>query len=104
MAFRDAQLANEQLSNVLTEAHIANLQGQVDVDAANRKGWGSFGEVYVGQYNGIVSRTTCVSAGGLELIPKFPQSVCVKTLREISFTEDQKWEKFLRVRISVPPH
>jgi len=76
MAFRDAQLANEQLSKVLTEADIPNLQGHVDVDASNRKGWGSFGEVFVGQYKG--------------------NSVCVKTLKEIAFTEDRQWEKFLR--------
>ena len=71
MAFRDAQLANEQLSKVLTEADVPNLQDQVDVDAINRKGWGSFGEVFVGQYNGIVSRITCVSAAGIELMWKF---------------------------------
>ena len=71
MAFRDARLANEQLSKVLAEADIPNLQGQIDVDATNRKGWGSFGEVFVGQYNGIVSRITCISAAGIELMSEF---------------------------------
>ena len=62
MTFRDVQLANEQLSKVLTEADIPNLQGQLDVDPTDRKGWGSFGEVFVGQYHGTVSRITYVLA------------------------------------------
>ena len=62
MAFRDAQLANKQLSKVLTEVDIPNLQGQLDVDPTDRKGWGSFGEVFVGQYHGTVSRITYVLA------------------------------------------
>ena len=68
MTFRDVELANEQLSKVLTEADIPNLQGQVDVNATDRKGWGSFGEVFVGQYHGTVSRITCLLA---ELMWKF---------------------------------
>ena len=76
MAFRDAQLANE-LSKVLTEADIPNLQGQVNVDATERKGLGAFGEVYVGQYKGIVSCTTSLSAAGIELMPKCASRVCV---------------------------
>ena len=71
MAFRDGTLANEQLRKVLTEAEIPNLEGQVDFDLTDRRGWGSFGDVYMGQYNGIVSSTTCLSAGRTELMPQF---------------------------------
>ena len=63
--FGHAQQANKQLSEVLTEAGIPNLQGHVDVDPTDRKGWGSFGEVFVGQYNGNVSCITCVRAAGM---------------------------------------
>ena len=77
MAFRDAQLANEQISKVLMGADIPNLQGQVDVDATDRKGLGGFGEVYVGQCNGIVSCSTFLSAAGIELMPKCASRVCV---------------------------
>ena len=67
MAFRDAVLANEHLCKVLTEAEVPNLEGQVDFDLTDRRGWGSFGDVYKGQYNGIVGSTTCLSAGRTEL-------------------------------------
>ena len=63
MAGRNAVLANEHLRNLLTEAEIPNLEGQVDFDLTDRRGWGSFGDVYMGQYNGIVSSTTCLLAG-----------------------------------------
>ena len=63
MAFKEAQLANEQLCKVLTEAEVPNLEGQVDFDFTDKRGWGSFGDVYMGQYNGIVSGTACLSAG-----------------------------------------
>ena len=67
MALRDAQLMNEQLSKVLAEADIPNLQGHVDVDVdvTKRKGSGSFGDVFVGRYNGDVSCITCVLAAGI---------------------------------------
>ena len=68
MAFRDAQLANEHLRKVLTEAEVPNLEGQVDFDLTDRRGLGSFGDVYMGQYNGSVSSTTCLSAG--RTVPK----------------------------------
>ena len=68
MALRNAVLANEHLRKVLTEAEVPNLEGQVDFDLTDRRGWGSFGDVYMGQYNGIVSSTTCLSAGGT--VPK----------------------------------
>ena len=71
MAFRDALLANEHICKVLTEAKVPNLEGQVDFDLTDRKGWGSFGDVYMGQCNGIVSGTTCLSAAQTELTPKF---------------------------------
>ena len=71
MAFGDPVLANEHLCKVLTEANIPNLEGQVDFDLTDREGWGSFGDVYMGQYNGIVSSTTCLSSGRTELMPKF---------------------------------
>ena len=71
MAFRDGTLANEQLRKVLTEAEIPNLEGQVDFDLTDRRGWGSFGDVYMGQYKGTVSSTTCLSAGRTELMPQF---------------------------------
>ena len=77
MTFRDVQLANEQLSKVLMGADIPNLQGQVDVDATDRKGLGGFGEVYVGQCNGIVSCSTFLSAAGIELMPKFASKECL---------------------------
>ena len=63
MAFRDAQLANEHLCKVLTEAEVPNLEGQVGFDFTDKRGWGSFGDVFMGQYNGSVSSTTCLSAG-----------------------------------------
>ena len=72
MAFRDAVLANEQLCKVLTEAKIPNLEGQVDYDLTDRRGWGSFGDVFMGQYNGIVSSTTCLSAS--RTVPKWTSS------------------------------
>ena len=76
MASRDAQLANEHLCKVLTEAEVPNLEGQVDFDLTDRRGWGSFGDVYMGQYNGIVSSTTCLSAG--RTVPKctFAERLC----------------------------
>ena len=71
MAFRDTVLANEHLRKVLTEAEIPNLEGQVVFDLNDKRGWGSFGDVYMGRFNGIVSSTTCLSAGRTELMPKF---------------------------------
>ena len=71
MAFRDALSANEHLCKVLAEAGIPNLEGQVDVNVTDRKGWGSFGDVYMGKYNGTVSCPTCLSTPITELIPKF---------------------------------
>ena len=59
MASRDAVLANENLCKVLTEAGVPNLEGQIEVDfdLTNRRGWGHFGDVYMGQYNGTVRST-----------------------------------------------
>ena len=71
MAFGDVLLANEHLYKVLAEAEVPNLEGQVDFDLNDRRGWGSFGDVYMGQYNGIVSSTTHLSAAQTELMPKF---------------------------------
>ena len=72
MALRNAVLANEHLRKVLTEAEVPNLEGQVDFDLTDRRGWGSFGDVYMGQYNGIVSSTACLSAG--RTVPKRPSA------------------------------
>ena len=105
MAFRGAVLAHEHLCKVLTETEIPNLEGQVSVDVTDRRGWGSFGDVYMGQYDKMVSCTTYPSAAQTDLMLKLhPQSVCVKILREIPFTNDRQWEKFLRVCMSSLPH
>ena len=78
MAFRDTLVANEHLCKVLAEAGIPNLEGQVDVTVTHRKGWGSFGDVYMGQHNGTVSCLTCLSTAITELMPKFtsPEGLC----------------------------
>ena len=77
MAFRDALLANEHLHKVLTEANIPNLGGRVDVDTTDRRGWGSFGDVYIGQYDGIVSCTAYLLAAWTKMMPKFTSTECL---------------------------
>ena len=76
MAFRDVLLANEHLFGVLTEAEVPHLEAQVDFDLTDRRGLGSFGDVYMGQYKGAVSEW--YDLPGWSMLNLHPQSVCVK--------------------------
>ena len=49
------------MRKVLSDTGIPNLEGQVLVDLSDRRGRGSFGDVYMGQETGIVRNSTCLS-------------------------------------------
>ncbi|KAF8337386.1 uncharacterized protein EI90DRAFT_2645256 [Cantharellus anzutake] len=76
MAFQDVDSAHRSLRNELAQAGIPNLEGHFTFDHTERVGWGSFGDIFVGNYLG--------------------SSVCVKILKEISVSDDNRWGKFVR--------
>ena len=55
MAFQDVHSAHQLVRSVLTEVEFRDVGGQISFDINRRVGWGSFGDVYIGQYLGIVS-------------------------------------------------
>ncbi|KAF8317036.1 uncharacterized protein EI90DRAFT_3170803 [Cantharellus anzutake] len=60
----------------LAEADPCNLTGQITIDLSRRTGWGRFGDVYKGEYEG--------------------SNVCVKVLREVSVADADRLKKFFR--------
>ena len=68
MSFQDVHSAHQRLRSVLAEVEFRDLGGQISFDINRRVGWGSFGDVYVGQYLGIASRI-CLYYGRNKLTP-----------------------------------
>ncbi|KAF8309177.1 kinase-like domain-containing protein [Cantharellus anzutake] len=72
----DVHSAHKRLRDELALAEIPNLEGQFTLEDTQRMGWGSFGDIYVGNYREI--------------------RVCIKVLKEISVFDDRRWDQFLR--------
>ncbi|KAF8307847.1 kinase-like domain-containing protein [Cantharellus anzutake] len=49
----DVHLAHKRLRDELSLAEIPNLEGQFTLEDTQRMGWGSFGDIYVGNYREI---------------------------------------------------